>query len=67
MMNEQVNANDVISFLQQELTSKNLEVAILKAKLSDALAAKKGEDKPEEKAKVEEPQAPAQIDQEGEN
>lgn len=67
MMNEQVNANDVISFLQQELTSKNLEVAILKAKLSDALAAKKDEDKPEEKAKVEEPQVPAQIDQEGEN
>lgn len=66
-MNEQVNANEVINFLQQELTAKNLEVAILKAKLSDALAAKKDEDKPEEKAKVEEPQVPAQIDQEGEN
>ena len=62
-MNEQVNANEVINFLQQELTAKNLEVAILKAKLSDALAAKKDE----EKAKVEEQQAPAQIDQEGEN
>lgn len=34
-MNEQVNANDVISFLQQELTQKNLECAILKAKLAD--------------------------------
>lgn len=58
-MNEQVNANDVIKYLQQELTDKNLEVAILKAKLSDALT-KKDETKPEEK--------PAQADeqQEGE-
>ena len=37
-MNEQVNANEVIKYLQQELTDKNLEVAILKAKLSDAKA-----------------------------
>lgn len=59
-MNEQVNANEVIKYLQQELTDKNLEVAILKAKLSDALT-KKDETKPEEK--------PAQGDeqQEGEN
>lgn len=57
-MNEQVNANDVIKYLQQELTDKNLEVAILKARLFDT---KKDETKPEEK--------PAQADeqQEGEN
>ncbi len=73
-MNEQVNANEVINFLQQELTSKNLEVAILKAQLTDAkaeLAKKNQVTKPAEKkataeseAKSEdaEPQMPAQID-----
>jgi hypothetical protein len=57
-MEQQVNANEVIKYLQQELTDKNLEVAILKAKLFDT---KKDETKPEEK--------PAQGDeqQEGEN
>lgn len=57
-MEQQVNANEVIKYLQQELTDKNLEVAILKAKLFDT---KKDETKPEEK--------PAQADeqQEGEN
>lgn len=53
-MNEKVNANEVIKFLQQELADKNLEVAILKAKLSDSLT-KKDETKPEEK--------PAQADE----
>lgn len=59
-MEQQVNANEVIKYLQQELTDKNLEVAILKAKLTDTLT-KKDETKPEEK--------PAQGDeqQEGEN
>lgn len=59
-MEQQVNASEVIKYLQQELTNKNLEVAILKAKLSDVLT-KKDETKPEEK--------PAQGDeqQEGEN
>lgn len=54
-MNEQVNANDVIKYLQQELTDKNLEVAILKARLFDT---KKDETKPE---------AQANEQQEGEN
>lgn len=51
-MEQQVNANEVIKYLQQELTDKNLEVAILKAKLSDALT-KKDETKPEEKPEAE--------------
>lgn len=57
-MNEQVNANEVIKYLQQELADKNLEVAILKAKLFDT---KKDETKPEEKP------AQANEQQEGEN
>lgn len=63
-MNEQVNANDVISFLQQELTAKNLEVAVLKAKLAEALQANK-KDKPEDKTTTDSDE-PAKIDQEGE-
>ncbi len=73
-MNEQVNANEVINFLQQELTSKNLEVAILKAQLTDAKAelakksntTKSADEKttaePESKSEDAEPQMPAQID-----
>lgn len=63
-MNEQVNANDVISFLQQELTAKNLEVAVLKAKLAETLHAK--DDKTEDKSD-DTTDEPAKIDQEGEN
>lgn len=56
-MEQQVNANEVIKYLQQELTDKSLDIAILKAKLAEALA-KKGETKPE---------AQADEQQEGEN
>lgn len=74
MNNNQVNVNEVINFLQQELTSKNLEVAILKAQLTDAkaeLAKKSDATKPAEglsttaaeaKSENDEPQMPAQID-----
>lgn len=37
-MNEKVDANIVIKFLQEALSDKDLEVAILKAQLEDAKA-----------------------------
>lgn len=35
-MNNKVDANEVIKYLQEELSSKNLELAVLKAQLEDA-------------------------------
>ncbi|PEH04051.1 hypothetical protein CP356_06680 [Lactobacillus sp. UMNPBX5] len=64
-MNEKINANDVIKALQQELSDKQLENAILKAQLVtyQQTGQKDTEDKPakEDVTKPEQDQ-PAQID-----